>query len=121
MAEGKGGGKGMGAREQGLHQDDADEDDENVKQLQQCSSLYLLLQVFFTNSTSKKKKKTEFLFSKTLNPKPWIGIHHYHWIEEPDFDVLQDCLVKTDRNWRSCQKGMLFPSFFVAFVVLFCE
>ncbi|XP_034686834.1 uncharacterized protein LOC117915376 [Vitis riparia] len=49
----------MGAREQGLHQDDADEDDENVKQLQQCSSLYLL---------------------------------------------LQDCLVKTDRNWRSCQK-----------------
>ncbi|RVW55687.1 hypothetical protein CK203_001415 [Vitis vinifera] len=76
MAEGKGGGKGMGAREQGLHQDDADEDDENVKQLQQCSSLYLL---------------------------------------------LQDCLVKTDRNWRSCQKGMLFPSFFVAFVVLFCE
>ncbi|CBI26151.3 hypothetical protein AAG906_024873 [Vitis piasezkii] len=59
MAEGKGGGKGMGAREQGLHQDDADEDDENVKQLQQCSSLYLL---------------------------------------------LQDCLVKTDRNWRSCQK-----------------
>ncbi|KAJ9700169.1 hypothetical protein PVL29_005814 [Vitis rotundifolia] len=61
MAEGKGEGegKGLGAREQGLHQDDADEDDENVKQLQQCSSLYLL---------------------------------------------LQDCLVKTDRNWRSCQK-----------------
>lgn len=28
-----------------IHKDDADEDDENVKQLQQCSSLYILLQV----------------------------------------------------------------------------
>ncbi|OIT01789.1 PREDICTED: uncharacterized protein LOC109226657 [Nicotiana attenuata] len=42
-----------------LHQDDADEDDETVKQLNQCSSLYL---------------------------------------------SLQDCLINTDRNWKSCQK-----------------
>ncbi|XP_062149944.1 uncharacterized protein LOC133858485 [Alnus glutinosa] len=41
-----------------LHQSDADEDDENVKQLNECSSLYL---------------------------------------------SLQDCLIKTDRNWKSCQ------------------
>ncbi|XP_009608789.2 uncharacterized protein [Nicotiana tomentosiformis] len=42
-----------------VHQDDADEDDETVKQLNQCSSLYL---------------------------------------------SLQDCLINTDRNWKSCQK-----------------
>ncbi|KMT15210.1 hypothetical protein BVRB_3g063210 [Beta vulgaris subsp. vulgaris] len=44
---------------QPVHQDDADEEDENVKQLGDCSSLYL---------------------------------------------SLQDCLIKTDRNWKSCQK-----------------
>ncbi|GAB2210332.1 hypothetical protein Droror1_Dr00015596 [Drosera rotundifolia] len=42
-----------------VHQDDADEEDESVKQLGDCSSLYL---------------------------------------------SLQDCLVKTDRNWKACQK-----------------
>ncbi|KAL8047800.1 hypothetical protein ABFS82_07G023500 [Erythranthe guttata] len=42
-----------------LHQSDADEDDENVKQLRECSSAYL---------------------------------------------SLQDCLVNTNRNWKSCQK-----------------
>ncbi|XP_031501188.1 uncharacterized protein LOC116264886 [Nymphaea colorata] len=41
-----------------LHQTDADEDDENVKQLKQCASLYL---------------------------------------------ALQDCLVNSNRDWRSCQ------------------
>ncbi|PSR85178.1 Cytochrome c oxidase assembly factor like [Actinidia chinensis var. chinensis] len=41
-----------------LHQSDADEEDESVKQLQECSSLYL---------------------------------------------SLQDCLVNTNRNWKSCQ------------------
>ncbi|KAM7467020.1 hypothetical protein LguiB_014582 [Lonicera macranthoides] len=41
-----------------LHQSDADEEDENVKQLNDCSSLYL---------------------------------------------SLQDCLIKTNRNWKSCQ------------------
>ncbi|KAJ8573777.1 hypothetical protein K7X08_010288 [Anisodus acutangulus] len=42
-----------------VHQDDADEDDETVKQLNECSSVYL---------------------------------------------SLQDCLIKSDRNWRVCQK-----------------
>ncbi|XP_051127859.1 uncharacterized protein LOC127249200 [Andrographis paniculata] len=46
----------------GLHRSDADEDDENVKQLRECSSLYL---------------------------------------------ALQDCLVNSNRNWRSCQKEVL--------------
>ncbi|KAK3189857.1 hypothetical protein Dsin_029418 [Dipteronia sinensis] len=50
-----------------LHQTDADDDDENVKQLQECSSLYL---------------------------------------------SLQDCLVNTNRNWKSCQKGMLQQDLF---------
>ncbi|XP_011090903.1 uncharacterized protein LOC105171470 isoform X2 [Sesamum indicum] len=42
-----------------LHQSDADEDDQNVKQLQECSTLYL---------------------------------------------ALQNCLVNSNRNWKSCQK-----------------
>ncbi|KAL3626184.1 hypothetical protein CASFOL_029733 [Castilleja foliolosa] len=46
-----------------LHQIDADEDDENVKQLRECSSSYL---------------------------------------------ALQDCLVNSNRNWKSCQKGASF-------------
>ncbi|XP_048608021.1 uncharacterized protein LOC106385123 isoform X2 [Brassica napus] len=41
------------------HQMDADDDDENVKQLKECSSLYL---------------------------------------------SLQDCLVDSNRDWKSCQK-----------------
>ncbi|PPD88779.1 hypothetical protein GOBAR_DD14288 [Gossypium barbadense] len=41
-----------------LHQDDAADDDENVKQLKECSALYL---------------------------------------------SLQDCLIKSNRNWKSCQ------------------
>ncbi|XP_078435752.1 cox19-like CHCH family protein [Wolffia australiana] len=40
------------------HQNDADEEDENVKQLGDCSSLYL---------------------------------------------SLQECLIRTNRNWKSCQ------------------
>ncbi|KAE9453191.1 hypothetical protein C3L33_14904, partial [Rhododendron williamsianum] len=41
------------------HQSDADEEDDSVKQLNECSSVYL---------------------------------------------SLQDCLVNTNRNWKSCQK-----------------
>ncbi|KAF9673336.1 hypothetical protein SADUNF_Sadunf10G0013400 [Salix dunnii] len=47
------------SQQQPLHQSDADEDDDNVKQLKQCSSLYL---------------------------------------------SLQECLVDSNRNWKSCQK-----------------
>ncbi|XP_027770411.1 uncharacterized protein LOC107012728 isoform X1 [Solanum pennellii] len=42
-----------------VHQDDADEEDETVKQLNECSSVYL---------------------------------------------SLQDCLINSNRNWKSCQK-----------------
>ncbi|CAH1434232.1 unnamed protein product [Lactuca virosa] len=38
-----------------IHKDDADEDDENVKQLQQCSSLYILLQDCLVNSNRNWK------------------------------------------------------------------
>ncbi|XP_022138658.1 uncharacterized protein LOC111009761 [Momordica charantia] len=41
-----------------FHRSDADDDDENVRQLNECSSLYL---------------------------------------------SLQECLIKTDRNWKACQ------------------
>ncbi|XP_010322897.1 uncharacterized protein [Solanum lycopersicum] len=43
-----------------VHQDDADEEDETVKQLNECSSVYL---------------------------------------------SLQDCLINSNRNWKSCQKA----------------
>ncbi|XP_055818172.1 uncharacterized protein LOC129887201 isoform X1 [Solanum dulcamara] len=43
-----------------VHQDDADQEDETVKQLNECSSVYL---------------------------------------------SLQDCLINSDRNWKSCQKA----------------
>ncbi|KAK2447705.1 hypothetical protein QL285_007037 [Trifolium repens] len=36
--------KPLVAAQQPLHRDDADDDDENVKQLDECSSLYLLMQ-----------------------------------------------------------------------------
>ncbi|KAK9146777.1 hypothetical protein Sjap_006680 [Stephania japonica] len=42
-----------------IHEDDADEEDDSVKQLNECSSLYL---------------------------------------------SLQDCLINSNRNWKSCQK-----------------
>ncbi|XP_022760437.1 uncharacterized protein LOC111306787 [Durio zibethinus] len=45
-------------QEAAVHQDDATDEDENVKQLKECSALYL---------------------------------------------SLQDCLVKSNRNWKSCQ------------------
>lgn len=55
----------MQSEESGRHQMDADEEDENVKQLKDCSTLYL---------------------------------------------ALQDCLVRTDRNWKSCQPGTAISS-----------
>lgn len=45
-----------------LHQSDADDDDENVKQLNECSSLYLSLQVISFFEVS----------SKTLNPVHYL-------------------------------------------------
>jgi len=48
----------------GIHQSDVDEDDENVNQLDECSSLYRLMQVNFIAFVN-------YLFSlhKTLNPR----------------------------------------------------
>jgi hypothetical protein len=50
--------------QQPLHRDDADDDDENVKQLDECSSLYLLMQVNLISS------------SYFHNPKPLIFLIH---------------------------------------------
>jgi hypothetical protein len=50
-----------------LHKSDADDDDENVKQLDECSSLYLLMQVvgqptsFSSSSSSHNPKPLNFL------------------------------------------------------------
>jgi hypothetical protein len=52
--------KQLAATPQPLHRDDADDDDENVKQLDECSSLYLLMQVNLISS------------SYFHNPKPLI-------------------------------------------------
>jgi hypothetical protein len=52
--------KPLVAAQQPLHRDDADDDDENVKQLDECSSLYLLMQVNLISS------------SYFHNPKPLI-------------------------------------------------
>ncbi|XP_022011169.1 uncharacterized protein LOC110910905 isoform X2 [Helianthus annuus] len=38
-----------------IHKNDADEEDDNVKQLQQCSSIYLLLQDCLVNSNRNWK------------------------------------------------------------------
>ncbi|KAI7755569.1 hypothetical protein M8C21_014110 [Ambrosia artemisiifolia] len=38
-----------------VHKDDADEDDDNVKQLKQCSSIYLSLQDCLVNSNRNWK------------------------------------------------------------------
>lgn len=71
------------------HQMDADDDDENVKQLKECSSLYLSLQVCVC----------------FLN-------RNHHLFDYPIFNeslklLLQDCLVDSNRDWKSCQKRML--------------
>ncbi|PNX92342.1 hypothetical protein L195_g015477 [Trifolium pratense] len=55
--------KPLVAAPQPLHRSDADDDDENVKQLDECSSLYLL---------------------------------------------MQDCVVRSNRNWKECQKGAVW-------------
>jgi cytochrome c oxidase assembly factor 4 len=56
--------KPLAAATQPLHRDDADDDDENVKQLDECSSLYLLMQVNLISS------------SYFHNPKPLIFFIH---------------------------------------------
>ncbi|KAE9453192.1 hypothetical protein C3L33_14905, partial [Rhododendron williamsianum] len=52
-----------------LHQSDADEEDDSVKQLNECSSVYLSLQVFEITTIISL-----FIPSKTLNPD-MISLH----------------------------------------------
>ncbi|KAF7149687.1 hypothetical protein RHSIM_Rhsim02G0016900 [Rhododendron simsii] len=52
-----------------LHQSDADEEDDSVKQLNECSSVYLSLQVFEITTII-----SFFIPSKTLNPD-MISLH----------------------------------------------
>ncbi|XP_024990408.1 uncharacterized protein LOC112524694 [Cynara cardunculus var. scolymus] len=62
-----------------VHKSDADEDDENVKQLQQCSSLYLLLQDCLVNSNRNWKAcQKEVQDLKTCNERRQSVKRHTH-------------------------------------------
>lgn len=76
------------------HQMDADDDDENVKQLKECSSLYLSLQVllFFQIIISSNPR------SSLCIPLNRLKVYYF----------LQDCLVDSNRDWKSCQKRTSF-------------
>ncbi|KDP40063.1 hypothetical protein JCGZ_02061 [Jatropha curcas] len=53
-----------------LHQSDADDDDENVKQLKECSSLYLSLQdCLIDNNRNWKSCQKEVQALKACNEK----------------------------------------------------
>ncbi|KAF3336944.1 hypothetical protein FCM35_KLT19530 [Carex littledalei] len=71
------------------HQDDADEEDENVKQLKECSAIYLSLQALFTVSLPSSK----FIFC--------------FYIDNPTVPTCfkEECLIKSNRDWKSCQTG----------------
>lgn len=80
-----------------LHSDDTDEDDQSVKQLRECSSLYLTLQVYMLYVYITLSIVTYYHYVyKSVNH---LFIFSYQ---------LQDCLIKNDRNWKSCQTGMPF-------------
>lgn len=81
----------------GMHQDDADEEDDSVKQLQQCSTLYLLLQV----------SSTDFHIM-TLNPKPSTvdHLHQCHWI---DIFFCRIVLLTLTETGNLARKVCLFP------------
>lgn len=51
-----------------LHQSDADDDDENVKQLNECSYLYLSLQVILSQIPPWEEINLDNLFSFFLKP-----------------------------------------------------
>uniref|UniRef100_A0A0D3G7G6 Uncharacterized protein n=1 Tax=Oryza barthii TaxID=65489 RepID=A0A0D3G7G6_9ORYZ len=64
-----------------LHVMDADEEDENVKQLSECAALYLSLQAP--------------ILSRSLSPLPPLRV-----LFPASF---LDCLVESNRNWKACQ------------------
>ena len=74
------------------HQMDADDDDENVKQLKECSSLYLSLQVLLFSQINHRR-----LFDSST-----FVVYSLHSFLLSD--LLQDCLVDNNRDWKSCQK-----------------
>lgn len=80
-----------------LHRSDADDDDENVRQLNECSSLYLSLQVLH-------RRRDRHLLLYVL-PKPQ-ALKCILMVSALIYTILQECLVKTDRNWKACQSGM---------------
>lgn len=113
-----------------LHVMDADEEDENVKQLSECAALYLSLQApILSRSLSP------------LPPSPACSLPRLDlsWeLEEakalpvllpranlfPDLtvsdlavrlDPLQDCLVESNRNWKACQKRKHRDKFVIPF------
>ncbi|RLM99541.1 hypothetical protein C2845_PM06G22330 [Panicum miliaceum] len=70
-----------------LHVTDADEEDESVKQLNECATIYLSLQAL-----------ASLLESRLFPSIPILGLS--------DFDPIicsQDCLVESNRNWKACQ------------------
>lgn len=89
---------------QSLHQSDADEDDENVKQLDECSSLYLSMQVILWSSMIFNL--VSLIFPKTLNPDFKIDRSRYFIFNEDIVFTLQECLVESNRDWKACQMGI---------------
>jgi len=70
-----------------LHVTDADEEDESVKQLNDCATINLSLQAL-----------ASLLKSQLFPSIPILGLS--------DFDLIvcsQDCLVESNRNWKACQ------------------
>ncbi|GJN14249.1 hypothetical protein PR202_gb01047 [Eleusine coracana subsp. coracana] len=77
-----------------LHVSDTDEEDENVKQLNECAAIYLSLQAL-------------------AFPRPWIFSMHASCLFPSipifglsDCDLIipfQDCLVNSNCNWKACQ------------------
>ncbi|THU53701.1 hypothetical protein C4D60_Mb10t17240 [Musa balbisiana] len=77
-----------------LHAMDADEEDDNVKQLKECATLYLSLQANTSFLPS-------FLASFASNRLPLCSdLDDTHIIR---CLLKQDCLAETNRNWKSCQ------------------
>ncbi|RWW05019.1 hypothetical protein BHE74_00038224 [Ensete ventricosum] len=77
-----------------LHAVDADEEDDNVKQLKECATLYLSLQANTSFLPS-------FLPSFASNRLPLCSdLDDTHIIR---CLLKQECLSETNRNWKSCQ------------------
>lgn len=78
-----------------LHVTDADEEDKSVKQLNECATIYLSLQVLSPFPTTGP-------FPSTSRSFPSISI-----LGLSDLDLiiicLQDCLIESNRNWKVCQ------------------